>query len=201
LFKEANERGISVVDATCPFVRLEQELAVELKKEGYTVVVVGDRDHAEVRAVTEWLDDEAWVVSPTQVMELPWKKLGNRIGVVSQTTQSIEGLNRVVASILPHCREIKVHNTICSATVQRQEEVRELARQAQVLVVIGGRDSANTRRLAEIGQEQGVETYLVESSEELRTEWFDHISTVAVTAGASTPMDQINEVVRWIECL
>lgn len=199
LFQCAEEKGIQIVDATCPFVRLEQELAVALKNEGYSVVVVGDKDHAEVRAVAEWLQGEAVVVSPADIEAIPLDRLTHRVGVVSQTTQSIDGLERVVQALLPHCRELKVHNTICLATVQRQQEVRELAREADVLFVIGGRDSANTQRLAEIGHEQGVRTHLVESRDELRSEWLDNVRVVAVTAGASTPADQIEEVVLWVK--
>lgn len=195
LFQAAADRQIEVVDATCPFVRLEQELAVALKNEGYTVVVVGERDHAEVRSITEWLAGQALVVSPEEVNELPWGQLGGRVGIVSQTTQSIDGLAKVVSAILPRCRELKIHNTICRATVQRQQEVKELSQQADLLLVVGGKDSANTRRLAEIGREQGVLTFHVESAEEIEPSWAEHIATVAVTAGASTPRSQIQEVV------
>lgn len=199
LFQEAEDKGLHIVDATCPFVRLEQELAVALKKEGYSVVIVGDKDHAEVRAVAEWLDGEALVVSPAEIQSISWERLTHRVGVVSQTTQSIDGLQRVVQALLPRCREIKVHNTICLATVQRQQEVRELAHEADILLVIGGRDSANTQRLAEIGREQGVTTYPIESPQELCEAWFKGVQVVAVTAGASTPSDQIDEVVQWIK--
>lgn len=199
LFKDAERQGLQVVDATCPFVRLEQDLAVALRNEGYSVVVVGDANHAEVRAVAEWLENDAVVISPAEISTIPFERLTHRVGVVSQTTQSMEGFQRVIQALLPHCRELKVHNTICLATVQRQQEVRELAREAEVLLVIGGRDSANTQRLAEIGQEQGVATYLIESPDELREEWFDEASNVAVTAGASTPADQIAEVVHWLK--
>lgn len=200
LFQEAEKRGIRIIDATCPFVRLEQELAVALREEGYQVVVVGERNHAEVRAVTEWVNNEAVVISPAQLGD-SFEGLGKRIGVVCQTTQSTEGLNQVVSALLPRCREMKIHNTICSATVQRQQEVKELARLAERLVVIGGRDSANTRRLAEIGESQGTVTFLVESTEELNPLDFAGVQTVAVTAGASTPADQIQEVVHWLQCL
>jgi small subunit ribosomal protein S1 len=198
LFKQANARNIEVIDATCPFVRLEQELAVALKTEGYTVVIVGERDHAEVRGVAEWLEEQAFVVSPDEVSALPWSQLGNKIGIVSQTTQSLDGLARVVTAVIPHCREIKVHNTICLATVQRQQEVKELAARAELLLVVGGKDSANTRRLAEIGKEQGVQTYHIEAANELDPDWFENVETVAVTAGASTPRSQIQEVVDWL---
>ncbi len=200
LFQTAQERGIRIVDATCPFVRLEQELAVALREEGYRVVVVGDKNHPEVSTVTEWVNGEAIVISPAELTG-PFDNVGSRIGVVCQTTQSPDGLNKVVAALLPHCREMKIHNTICSATVQRQQEVKELARAAERLVVIGGRDSANTRRLAEIGEAQGTITYLVESAAELDPAWFYGVQTVAVTAGASTPADQIQEVVHWLQCL
>ncbi|HEY8345393.1 MAG TPA: 4-hydroxy-3-methylbut-2-enyl diphosphate reductase [Bacillota bacterium] len=198
LVAAAKDKGLQIVDATCPFVKQEQKLAMGLLREGYEVVVVGEASHAEVTAVVDSLFGQALVIAPDDLTPLAEKKLSPRVGVVCQTTQSQEGLNRVVNALLPLVKELKIHNTICSATTQRQNEVWTLAEAAQVLLVIGGKNSANTRHLAEIGASL-VPTYHIEDTNEIKPEWFRNINTIGITAGASTPQEQIEEVVNWLE--
>lgn len=194
----AKERGLIVVDATCPFVKQEQNLAQNLSRDGYEVVVVGDKDHAEVRAVVESVPGKVSVIGAGDLPELENRALSQRIGVVCQTTQSQENLNKVVTALLPLVKEVKIYNTICNATAQRQSEVYALAQKVDLLLVVGGKNSANTRHLAEIGA-SFVPTYHIEGVDELKLHWFTGKETIGVTAGASTPQSQIAEVVDWLE--
>jgi (E)-4-hydroxy-3-methyl-but-2-enyl pyrophosphate reductase len=198
LITEAKKKGLKIVDATCPFVKQEQNLATGLLKQGYEVVVVGEANHAEVTAVVDSLSGQALVIAPDDLTPLTKHRLSPRVGVVCQTTQSQDGLNAVVTALLPLVKELKIYNTICSTTTQRQNEVMELAQKVQVLLVIGGENSANTRHLAEIGASL-VPTYHIEDKAEINPQWFKNIDTIGITAGASTPQKQISAVVDWLE--
>lgn len=199
IFATARNKGLKVIDATCPFVQYEQNLAVKLHQEGYRVVVVGDPEHAEVRAVVASVPGEVSIINPATVEEiLPTMKLPARVGVVCQTTQSRDNLQRAVTAILPYIKELKLYNTICNATVERQAEVYEIARRVDILLVVGGKNSANTGKLAEIGSSL-VSTYHIQGVEELKPCWFQGKKIIGVTAGASTPQEQIDQVVNWLE--
>lgn len=199
VFAAARRRGLQVVDATCPYVRQEQKLAARLHREGYKVVVVGDPGHAEVQAVAASVPGGAEIIDPATVKDgkLP-VSLPARVGLVCQTTQTQENLAGVISAILPGIKELKIFNTICSATAERQQEVYDLARRADILLVVGGRNSANTRKLAEIGSAL-VSTYHIEGVEELDPCWFRQKRVIGVTAGASTPKEQIDAVLNWLE--
>jgi 4-hydroxy-3-methylbut-2-enyl diphosphate reductase len=198
IFKEAEKLGLKVIDATCPFVKQEQNLAKELLRDGYQVVVVGDPEHPEVQAVVESVSGCALVINPLNIELLNKEDFRPKVGVVCQTTQKQENLNRVVGVVLPLIKELKLYNTICNATVQRQSEAYELAEKSDILLVVGGKNSANTRKLAEIGTSM-IPTYHIESIEEINPHWFRGKEIIGVTAGASTPQVQISEVVNWLK--
>lgn len=194
---EAKERNLTVVDATCPHVSKAQEAARLLALEGYLVIIVGEADHPEVAGIKAYAGQNALVVS--SAAELPEHIRGRRIGVVVQTTQVVESLNEVVAALVPRTNELRVYNTICNATSQRQQAARELASTVDVVIVVGGHNSGNTTRLAEICHEQNARTYHVETAQELNPAWFADADTVGVTAGASTPDEQMRGVIQIIE--
>jgi len=174
-----------VVDATCPFVQRAMRWAKQLKEEGYQVIIVGDKFHPEVQAIFGYTDETAHVVStPQEVQKLT---IARRVGVIAQTTQSVSNLRECVGELIGKVQELKVFDTICTATEERQTSAWELAAQVDVMVVIGGRNSANTKRLAELCQERGTVTHHIESPEELKKEWFINVKRAGVTAGASTP--------------
>lgn len=192
--EEAQKKGLELIDATCPFVGRAQKLAAELAKDGYQVIIVGDKNHPEVEAVAGSSGYTALVVSNAD--ELRRARISARVGVIAQTTQILSNYQECVAALMERAIEIKVHQTICSATRERQHEVQELARQCPVMVVIGGRHSANTTKLAELCRREGATTYHVENAEELNPAWFQNVTKVGVTAGASTPDWIIEGVVR-----
>jgi 4-hydroxy-3-methylbut-2-enyl diphosphate reductase len=193
---EATQKKLEIVDATCPFVKKAQEHVKSLSEAGYGVVVVGDADHPEVQGIVSYGGDRVFVVgSGEEVKKLP--KM-NKIGVVAQTTQSFENLKNVVFECLQRGGEIRVFNTICDATAVRQEEAKELACQVDCMLVVGGFNSANTRRLSEVCAEIQPRTHHIETATEINPVWFDGVDRVGVTAGASTPKWIIDEVMGKI---
>lgn len=194
--EQAVAKELEVVDATCPFVKKAQGYVKDLSGEGYDVIVLGDADHPEVEGIVSYAAGRVHVVAtPEDVDALPRMK---KIGIVAQTTQSLEKLQSIVAEALLKGTEIRVYNTICDATSVRQDEARDLAARVDCMVVIGGFNSANTRRLAEICHEIQVNTHHIESKEQLEAGWFRGVGRVGVTAGASTPKWLIDEVIERI---
>ena len=194
---EAVQKKLEIVDATCPFVKKAQEHVKRLSETGYGVVVVGDADHPEVQGIVSYGGDKVFVVgSGEEVAKLP--KM-NKIGIVAQTTQSFENLKNVVSECLLRGGEIRVFNTICDATAVRQEEAKQLAGQVDCMLVVGGFNSANTRRLSEVCAELQPRTHHIETASEIDPAWFEGVERVGVTAGASTPKWIIDEVMNKIE--
>lgn len=200
ILAEAARRGLNIVDATCPFVKRAQARAAELFQEGYRVIILGERDHPEVKSHMAYAGAEALVVET----EADFDKLpsGRRLGIVVQTTQSLEKLRRLVDYCLNLTNELKIHNTICGATARMQKAARELAERAGVMIVVGGKNSANTTHLAEICSEINKATYHIETEEDIQTDWFDQSCLlVGVAGGASTPVWILDKVVHRLEGL
>lgn len=194
----AEDAGLRIVDATCPFVAVVHRKVEELARNGYTVVVVGDAGHSEVKAILSAAGKDALVISSAEEARcIDWS--GNKIGIVSQTTQTPERFGEVVGIIAARAREVAAHNTICYATHDRQTAARELAPQVEAMFVVGGRNSANTNRLVDICRESGVPTYHIETANEIRPEWVNGMHVVGLTAGASTPEWIIDEVKARLE--
>ena len=189
--------GARVIDGTCPFVRHVQQRAQQLSKEGYHVVVAGDRNHPEVVGILGYVEGPWSVISDSTEME----KLGriDRIGVVAQTTQQLEVLNKIVAAALSQSRETKVFNTICRATTDRQRAVADLATSSDGIVLIGGRNSANTGKLRTIAENAGCPVQWIEEASQLDASWFEGKERVGIAAGASTPdwlIEQLYKAIR-----
>ncbi|MGB9802574.1 bifunctional 4-hydroxy-3-methylbut-2-enyl diphosphate reductase/30S ribosomal protein S1 [Desulfofundulus sp.] len=190
----ARERNLKVVDATCPFVGRAQELAHSEASSGTLVVVVGDKNHPEVQGIVDWTGGRAVVVEgPREAEDLP---VAPRMAVLAQTTQPLANFQAVVDVLQHKAGQLKVYNTICHATGARQQAALELAREVDVMVVVGGKSSANTRKLASLCRQAGVPTYQVETARELDPSWFKRVKVAGLTAGASTPDWIIEEVER-----
>ncbi len=191
--------GAQVRDATCPRVVKVQVIIEKHRKKGYQTVIIGDRDHAEVVGLMGYAGPDVRVVSrPEEIEELD---LAGPYIIVSQTTQNEEAFEAMSRAILERFPGGKVFNTICDSTHKRQEEVRQLARRVDAMVVVGGKTSANTARLGEIAREMGCAVYMVESEEDLDLDALSQYSVIGVTAGASTPTWMINLVVQVLESL
>jgi 4-hydroxy-3-methylbut-2-enyl diphosphate reductase len=199
VYEEAAAKGLNVVDATCPLVTLVQRKARQLVDEGYHLVIFGNPKHPEVIGTLGHAGAAGTVIErPEDARTMPPQK---RVGVVVQTTQEMERLGEFLAALAPRCKEIKVFNTICNPTIERQEAARELARQVDAVIVVGGRGSSNTRHLAQVCQEEGARTYHIENASEVEPSWLDGATEVGLTAGASTPGWMMDEVVERLRAM
>ena len=195
--EKIHESNLTIVDATCPFVKKAQEYAARLSDEGYTVVIVGEMAHPEVQGIVSYAGEALIhvVADAQQASTLPRMK---KVGIVAQTTQLYENLKDIMDVCLAKSQELRIYNTICDATSVRQNEAREIALEVDLMFVIGGHASANTSRLAAISREIQPRTWHIETTEEIKPEWFASVSRVGVTAGASTPRWLIDEILARI---
>jgi (E)-4-hydroxy-3-methyl-but-2-enyl pyrophosphate reductase len=192
--KMLESSGARVEDATCPRVMKVQAIIAKYRKDGYATVIIGDRDHAEVEGLMGYAGESCQVVNSAE--DVASLNLQGPYIVVSQTTQDERAFESLRDAILQRFPGGKVFNTICDSTHKRQEEVRQLCREVEALVVVGGRSSANTRRLAEIAEGLGRPVFLVESEADLALAELRPFRKVGVTAGASTPNWVIARVVE-----
>jgi len=197
--EKAKDKGLNVVDATCPFVKKTQDYVKSLSDEGYTVVVVGEKEHPEVQGIVSYSKGEVIVAST--VDELKGLSYRKKIGIVAQTTQSQKRLEEIVTYCVGIASELKVINTICNATSVRQDESVEIAEVSDCVIVVGGKNSANTGRLVELCRAIQPKTYHIEVADEIEPDWLDGVESVGVTAGASTPDWIITEVIEKIRQL
>ena len=205
---EAKTRGLQVMDATCPYVRRPQMLAERAARDGFLVIIVGDPNHPEIRGVRSFAEagaaeaaaqgrtpHVAVIRAPEEVASLPDAE---RVAVLVQTTQKKELFDAVVAAAEKRYASVKPMNTICDDTTERQADVRELAGRVDAIVVVGGKLSANTKKLAEIASLYTKKTHLVERADEVDPSWFEGCSTVGIAAGASTPDWLVGDIVKVV---
>ena len=199
VIRELESRGVPIVDTTCPIVTRAQQWAKRLVEDGFAVVVFGDPNHKEVKGILGWAEGKAFAVPTIEDIDSLPDDIPSRIGVLSQTTETeghfAEFVRQLLERRMDHISELRVINTLCNATTSQQAAAEELAHKVDVMIVIGGRESANTRHLAEVAREQGVETYHVESAADIQPGWLAGHERVGVTAGASTPDDAVDAVV------
>jgi 4-hydroxy-3-methylbut-2-en-1-yl diphosphate reductase len=194
LSKEISSIGCEIIDATCPFVKKAQYYAKLLMEEGYQVVILGEKNHPEVKGLMSYANNDVIVVDS----KTPLPKLKKRVGIVVQTTQSLEALKKVLSDAIEHANEIKVYNTICNSTALRLKETEKMARKVDVMLVVGGKNSANTTQLTRLCKSLSVPTYHIETSSEIKEAWIKNAKKLGITAGASTPEWIIKEVEKRI---
>jgi 4-hydroxy-3-methylbut-2-enyl diphosphate reductase len=163
-------------------------------EEGYQVVILGEKNHPEVKGLMSYANDNVIVVDS----KTPLPKLKSRVGIVVQTTQSLEALKKVLSDALEQANEIKVYNTICNSTALRLKETEKMARKVDVMLVVGGKNSANTTQLTRLCKSLSVPTHHIETSSEIKKEWIKNAKKLGITAGASTPEWIIKEVEKRI---
>ncbi len=186
-----------VIDATCPYVTKPQEICEKMSQEGYEIVIFGDANHPEVKGVASYAIRGALVVQ--SVAELEHAKLkGHKIAVVSQTTRKINEFLEITRYLEARYKEVRVFNTICNATFENQDAAKELAQEADVVIIIGGKNSSNTKQLHSICKEYCKDSFLVEDEGDLDENWFKDKKLCGVTAGASTPDWIIEKIVGKI---
>ncbi len=190
-----SKQEVELIDATCPFVKVEQENAKKLSEESYQVIIIGEKNHPEALGAQGFAEGSIIIGTVEEARAL---KEVPKIGVVVQTTLEPEAVDKIVAELYHKAKEIRVYNTICQSTKMRQPAARNIAEKADLMIVVGGKNSGNTRRLAEVCS-RIKPTHHIETAVELKKEWFKGVSKVGISAGASTPDFIINEVVNAIK--
>ncbi len=198
VISQLQERGFNVIDATCPHVMRAQRAAAKLAAAGRHVLVVGEAGHPEVEGISAHAVEAGGKCTIVGTAEDIPEGLTGPVGVVVQTTQSRERFEEVIQALKQRDLDLEVKDTICFATTQRQLSAIELAERVDAMVVIGGRNSSNTTRLFEICAQHCAKAFHIESAEEIDPSWFDDCQVVGVSAGASTPDDQIESVVSFL---
>lgn len=191
--KYLKTKDIKITDATCPYVTKPQEIVESMSKEGYQIVIFGDKTHPEVKGVMSYSITEPIVVSSLE--ELKEIKIKKKVALVSQTTKQADKLLQISSYLITHCYETRVFNTICNATFDNQESARELSKEVDLMIIVGGKTSSNTKQLLDIALQHCPHSYLVEDEKDLHIEWFKDKKICGITAGASTP-DWIIEKVK-----
>ncbi len=192
------ERNVEVVDATCPFVTKPQEIVEQMSEEGYSIVIFGDRNHPEIKGVMSYANEPIVVLSVEELAP-QLHRLKERVATVAQTTRKFEEYTKIVNFLMEHKKEVRVFNTICNATFENQSAARELSQEADIMIIIGGKNSSNTKQLYRICKENCPDSYLIENKDEIEPAWFQGKKLCGITAGASTPNWIIEEVIEKIK--
>ena len=200
VIEKAKAKGLTVVDTTCPLVSKIDRIVKRLAQNGYTILLLGDKDHAEVKGLKGVAPDNTIVFRyEDEIDGLP--KMDGPVALVSQTTQNIKYFESIAEKIKERYPQAEVFNTICDATEKRQSSVIELGKQVDLMITVGSRNSANSKRLQEVASTVAPKSYLVDNAAELDPRWFEGVRTVGVTAGASTPDNLIQGVIDKITAI
>ncbi len=199
--KELRDRGVQIVDATCPLVKKPQRIATSLGEDGYFLILVGDPNHPEVKGVVSYFGKPDYLVTyqPEEVLNIP--ESVEKVGIIAQTTIEVGVLDQVIEKARARFKEVAVYNTICDATSIRQTEALNLARTADIVIVVGGKNSSNTCKLVKICKTFQQNTYHIEEMSEIDPVWFVGKRKIGVTGGASTPHENVDSVGSYVASL
>ena len=200
--KDLRKLNAKVINATCPFVTTPQQIVKKMSQEGYSILIFGDADHPEVKGVQSYAENQDNVhiiLEPSDLEKITFKN--NKIATVAQTTKKKEKYLEIVNNLILKNKEVRVFNTICDATFENQDAARELSKEVEIMIVIGGKNSSNTKQLHSICLENCPNSYLIENENELQNSWFLNKNLCGVTAGASTPDWIIQQVINKIESI
>lgn len=199
--KSLKKEGKKVINATCPYVTTPQQIVEKMSKDGYTIVIFGDKAHPEIQGVASYAVDKDRVYTVLDSKELIGLPLGSKVAVVAQTTRKPQKYQEIVSTLVVRVAELRVFNTICNATFENQDATAELAQKVDVMIIIGGKNSSNTKQLHSICESYLNDCYHIENESELKASWFANKTHCGVTAGASTPDWIIQKVISKIETL
>jgi 4-hydroxy-3-methylbut-2-enyl diphosphate reductase len=199
IIEKAQRFKYRIVDATCPMVKEIHKIAQEMEQRGFKIIVIGDKEHDEVTGIVGQLKGEAIVIDGSQ--PLPWHKIKRvrKAAIVVQSTQNLEIVNRIVGLLKLHIKELRFFNTICRPTRMKQAEIKRMPLENDVMIIIGSKGSANTRRLYEISKSLNKRSYWIQSKNDIKSVWFKGVENVGVTAGASTPDETTSEIIGQIK--
>ncbi len=191
------QKDAKIINATCPFVTTPQQIVKKMSTDNYSIIIFGDEEHPEVKGVKSYGDDVHVVKDESELNNIIFKF--DKIATVAQTTKQKENYLKVVNHLILRYKEVRVFNTICNATFENQAATRNLSKKVNIMIVIGGKNSSNTKQLFNISSENCKNSYLIEDELELKREWFNSKNICGVTAGASTPDWIIQKVIDKLE--
>ena len=194
---ELHKSGVQVIDATCPYVTKPQEIAQEMSEAGYDVIIFGDKEHPEIKGVESYATHGAIIVN--NVFDLIDVKLKDQIALIAQTTRKVEEYMEIASYLVPKYKEVRMFNTICNATFDNQDSIKKLSKKADVMIIIGGKNSSNTKQLSSISHDYCADSHHIEDENDLDFSWFKNKKLCGISAGASTPDWLIQNVVNSIE--
>jgi 4-hydroxy-3-methylbut-2-enyl diphosphate reductase len=199
LLENARQKGLALIDLTCPYVAKAQRIAAKLKDEDFEVIIFGHKEHPEVRALVGFAEDDAIVVTlDSEVDRLELRK--GEVALLAQTTQSIHNYRKLIRKLIEKdFYELRVFNTTCDDVIKRQNSAAELAGRVDVMIILGGKNSANSKSLAEISRLRGTKTYHVETAREIELEWLKGKEKIGIVSGASTPAWIVEKAVEKIK--
>ncbi len=195
--KTLQDRNVDIIDATCPYVTKPQQICEEMSAKGYDIVIFGDDLHPEIQGVKSYAQLGATVVLTTD--ELEKHSFKEKIAVVAQTTRKIEEFSEICNYLIRRYKEVRVFNTICNATFENQDAAKQLANEADIMIIIGGKNSSNTKQLHSISKDSCSDSYHIEDENDIDSSWFNAKELCGVSAGASTPDWLIQKVIQKIE--
>lgn len=198
---KAKRLGYNIVDATCPMVKEIHRIARTMEEQGYKLIIIGDKKHDEVSGIVGQLNDKTIVIDAQKNVPLNNIKKLKKACVVVQSTQNIDKVNQIVTVLKRYIKDLKFFNTICRPTRIKQQEIKSMPLENEVMIIIGSKTSANTKRLFEISKSLNPQTYWVQSKHDLKRKWFKGIKAVGITAGASTPDSITKQVIRCLRTL
>jgi len=197
--KTLKSEGKKIINATCPYVTTPQQIVERMSKEGYTIIIFGDKQHPEIQGVASYAVDQEKTFTILDESELDTLPLGHKVALVAQTTRKPEAYQKIALKLVGKVQELRVFNTICNATFENQAATEELAKKSDIMIVVGGKNSSNTKQLFYICQNYLQSCYHIENSDEIDASWFEGKELCGVTAGASTPDWIIQDVVSRIK--
>jgi 4-hydroxy-3-methylbut-2-enyl diphosphate reductase len=201
VLRKAKALGYKIVDATCPMVKEIHKIAKSLENNGRQVIIVGDKRHDEVRGIIGQLSSKAIVIDRPEKINLAAIKRIKRAGVIVQSTQNLENVLKIVALLKTRVKDLDFRNTICQPTKTKQDEMKSMPLENDLMIIIGSRASANTKRIYEISKSLNKNSYWVNSAGEINKNWLAEAKSIGVTAGASTPESTIQEVIQKIKTI
>jgi len=197
--EQAARLGYRIIDATCPMVKEIHKIAQEAEKKEYRIIIIGDKLHDEVKGIAGQIRQKAIIISPKAALQKEKLKKIKKAAVVVQSTQKIETVLKIVKELQCLIKKLKFFNTICAPTKIKQEEIKALPLKNDVVIIIGSRASANTKRLYEISKSLNKHSFWVRSKKELQPAWFKGAKKVGITSGSSTPDSTTKEVIKFIK--
>ena len=197
---KALKLGYTIIDATCPMVKEIHKIARKLENNGYRVIIVGDKLHDEVQGIAGQLKSKAIIIDKLENIPAKIKKI-KQAGVVVQSTQNLDNALKILDALRKYIPRVKFHNTICNPTKIKQDEVKSMPLENNLMIVIGSKTSANTKRIYEIAKPLNKNSYWINSAKEIKKSWLNNAKSVGITAGASTPESTIDEVIQRIKTI